>query len=249
MDDQPSGSPAQTMRPEVAVFDRDATDNAGYLYTTGDKLSSRLATQRLHDLVTEAVVFRDRRIVDIGCGDGHFTSRFYRENKPAYIVGMDPSPKAVEVAQKNAVAGRIEFVVGDGHSLPWEKDSFDLALIQGVLHHDDIPQKTIAEALRVAPEVMILEPNGNNVILKVIEKTSRYHIEHHERSYFPLQLVQWIRQGGGTVTSMRFGGLVPMFCPDWMAKATKAIEPGFERIPVLRSLGCAVVVLVAQRYG
>lgn len=250
MNDPARGNSAdQSMRPEIAVFDRDASDNSGYIYTTDQRLSSRMATKRLQDLVTEAVEFKGRRIVDIGCGDGFFTSRFFHENKPSYIVGMDPSPKAVEVAGANTIPGELEFVVGDGHSLPWEDESFDLALIQGVLHHDDIPEKTIAEALRVAPEVMILEPNGNNMILKVIEKTSKYHLEHHEKSYPALRLVRWVNEGGGTVTSMKFGGLVPMFCPEWMAKSTKAIEPTFEKLPVLRALGCAVVVIVARRYG
>lgn len=237
------------MRPEIAVFDKDASDNSGYLYTIDQRLSSQMATKRMRDLVSGAVRFEGRRIVDIGCGDGHFTNIYFHETNPAYMVGLEPAPKAVDVARKNAIDGKLEFVVGDGHSLPWADDSFDLAMIHAVLHHDDIPEKTIAEALRVAPEVVILEPNGYNMILKVIEKASRYHREHHEKSYPPRRLVRWIRQGRGTVTSLKYGGLVPMFCPDWMARTTKKLEPYVERIPIFRNLSCAVVVIVARRSG
>lgn len=40
--------------------------------------------------------------------------------------------------------------------VPWGADEFDVALIQGVLHHDDDPRQTIREALPVAREDVIL---------------------------------------------------------------------------------------------
>jgi hypothetical protein len=45
----------------------------------------------------------------------------------------------------------------------------------------------------------------------------------------------------------RFAGFVPMFCPDWLARFMKSVEPIIERIPVLNALGCAVYVLIAER--
>ena len=83
--------------------------------------------------------------------------------------------------------------------------------------------------------------------LKVIEKASRYHREHHERSYPTRRLLRWVRESGGTVVHQEFGGLVPMFCPDWVARTAKALEPRVERSPLLRYLGCAVLVVVARR--
>jgi SAM-dependent methyltransferase len=236
------------MKAKVQVFDKDAASHDGYVYTTDPRLSSRLATKKLEDLVLGAVQFDARRVVDIGCGDGHFTRRFWDRGRPASIVGMDPAPSAIGVAEAK-IGGRegMSFTVGDGHSLPWPDDSFDLAVIQGVLHHDDSPQQTIGEAFRVAREVVILEPNGNNLGLKIIEKTSRYHREHFERSYPPLRLLRWIRQQGGTITSVKFGGFVPMFCPDWYAKASKGLEPMVEKAPLVNLLASAVIVVVAQR--
>jgi ubiquinone/menaquinone biosynthesis C-methylase UbiE len=235
------------MNPKVAVFERDAASHAGYVYTTDQRLSSRMATLRLEHLIKDAVALEGRRVLDLGCGDGYFTGRFWADGRPRVMVGVDPAPSAIGVARSRTEGGGLHFVVGDGHRLPWKDDSFDLGLIQGVLHHDDYVTTTIEEALRVAGEIMILEPNGNNPVLKVIEKASRYHREHHERSYSTRRLLRWIRDSGGSVVSLRFGGLVPMFCPDWMARATKALEPIVERIPVLRALVCAVVVVVARR--
>ena len=235
------------MNRKVAVFERDAATNAGYGYTTDQRLSSRMATQRLRDLVVGAVTLEGRRVLDLGCGDGYFTARFWQEGRPRTMVGLDPAPSAIGVARGRDSSAGLHFVVGDGHRLPWRDDEFDLVLVQGVLHHDDLAETTIREALRVAREVLILEPNGNNLGLKVIEKVSRYHREHHERSYSTVRLLRWIRRSGGYVTRMRFGGLVPMFSPDWLARTTKLLEPLVERVPVLRALGCAVVVMVVRR--
>ncbi len=235
------------MKSEVEVFDRDATTNDGYVYTTHQRLSSLLATRRLSDLILGATSFEGKSVLDIGCGDGFFTERHWEEGRPDRIVGVDPAPAAIKLAQARRPSAPLSFVVGDGHRLPWGSDSFDLALIQGVLHHDDDPVQSIREAFRLAPEVLILEPNGNNLGLKVIEKASRYHREHGERSYPPRRLLRWIRDCGGTVVHQQFGGLVPMFCPDWVARSAKALEPAVERSPALRWLGCAVLVVVARR--
>jgi hypothetical protein len=107
----------------------------------------------------------------------------------------------------------------------------------------------IREAFRLAPEVLIHEPNGNNFGLKIIEKTSRYHREHHEKSYSSRRLRRWVEEAGGEVVSQRFAGFVPMFCPDWLARLMKGAEPLLERLPLLNALGCAVYVLVARRGG
>ena len=104
-----------------------------------------------------------------------------------------------------------------------------------------------ATSFRLAPLILIHEPNGNNFGLKIIEKTSPYHREHGEKSYRSRQITRWIRQAGGQIQWQRFAGFVPMFCPDWLAKTMKTAEPLIERIPGLSALACAVFVVVAAR--
>jgi hypothetical protein len=52
---------------------------------------------------------------------------------------------------------------------------------------------------------------------------------------------------GGTVRTRLWAGFVPMFCPDWWARAAKRVEPLVERVPLVRHLGCAVYVFAAGR--
>lgn len=170
--------------------------NKGYLYTTNIGLSSRLATQNSVESVMAAGRFRGRSLVDVGCGDGHYSLQYWDATEPRSLTGVDAAERAVELANKRKGQRQVTFRAGDSHNLPFASDSFDIALLQALLHHDDDPLQTIREAFRVAPEVVIHEPNGCNLGLKIIEKLSPYHREHAEKSYTHFQLRKWIEQGG-----------------------------------------------------
>ena len=233
--------------PSWAVFNRDAASHSGYLYTATNKLSSRMATQRSTETILACGRFAGRAVLDVGCGDGFYSNRFWDAAKPKSWVGMDPAEQAIRVANANRQERPIRFEVGDAHHLAYPADSFDLVLVQSILHHDDDPTATLREAFRVAPEVLIHEPIGNNPGLKIIQLLSRYHREHGEKSYSTRRMRRWIAQAGGEVTEQRFAGFVPMFSPDPLARAMKAAEPWLERFPGLRALGCSVYVMVAIR--
>lgn len=237
------------MKECVDVFDQDAETHDGYVYTTDGRLSCRLATRTLTDVTLKAGCLTGRRVVDMGCGDGFFTIRYWDEGCPSEILGTDVAPKAIQVANARKGSRPITFWVGDSHKLPFSDDRFDLAILQGALHHDDDPLASVREALRLAPAVLIIEANGNNPGLKVLEKVSKYHREHKEKSFTRRQLAALIEQAGGCVAHHERAGFVPMFCPDWVARVMKAVEPLMEAVPPLSTLGCAVHVVIALRRG
>ncbi len=233
--------------PNVNVFDQDAEKGGGYVYTTADKLSSKLATQRTKDIILETGTFKGKAVLDVGCGDGYYSIYFWDNGKPSRMVALDAAGNAIKAANKNKQDRPIEFIAGDSHHLPYPDNSFDVVSIQSILHHDDDPLLTIREAFRVAPKIIIHEPNGYNFGLKVIEKVSKYHREHGEKSYTTKLVASWIKQAGGKVVYKRFAGFVPMFCSDRVARITKGLEPVVEAIPLINMLGCAVYVIVAER--
>lgn len=231
----------------VSVFDQDAVLNKGYVYTTGQQLSSRMATARTADVILEQARFEGRRVLDMGCGDGHFTLQFWDRGRPSEMTAVDAAPEAIKLADSKREGRAIRFAVGDVHRLPFADNSFDVALMQSVLHHDDTPGDIVREAFRLAPVVVIHEPNGNSPALKIIERVSRYHREHNERSYTTWRLQRWIQACGARVVCTKFAGFVPMFSPDWVARFMKRAEPAVESLPLVNSLCCAVVVLVGKR--
>jgi SAM-dependent methyltransferase len=232
---------------EWAQFERDIADHDGYVYTTNPSLSSRIASRRHSDAIHAALDFRGQRVIDIGCGDGTYSIELYDRGRPKNIYALDPAAKAVDLARRKAGARDITFEVGSAYQIPRDDNSFDIAHLRGVLHHMERPFDAIREALRVSPTIILLEPNGYNMGLKLIEKVSRYHREHGEKSYPPSRLDRFARSLGARVAHRRFACIVPYFSPDWFAKAMKRIEPIVESLPLADRLGCSTYIMVARR--
>lgn len=234
-------------RSGIDPFNADAARGEGYVYTTGDRFSSRHVLTRHLELIVGIGRLEARSVIDIGCGDGFSTVRLWDSAHPSRMAGIDPTPNAIKVADRKRGERPIEFRVLEGKRVPFEDASFDVAIVQGAIHHADDPQSTIREALRVAREIVILEPNGLNPALKVLEKVSPYHRQHNERSYTRRRLRTWVENAGGHVAEEKFALFVPMLCPAWLAKVLKAVEPAVEATPGLRVFGCTVYVMRARR--
>ena len=236
-----------TSNRSAEIFNRDIETEGGYVYALDKKLSTRLATERWLELMLTLTELEGRAVVDIGCGDGTFTVRYWDRGKPRMMSALDPAIKAVVAGSIKSRERPIHFVAADGHHLPYADDAFDVAILQAILHHDTDPAATIREAFRVAREIIVLEPNGYSPVLKLMETMSPYHREHEERSYTSARLGRWVEAAGGCVTKGRFGITVPMFSPDWMARALKFLEPPFEKLPLVNRMVCAVYVFHASR--
>ena len=227
-------------------FNRDVVVNEGYRYTTQARLSSVLANRRLTNAVLDIVDWRGKRVIDIGCGDGTYTAELFDVAGPREIVGIDPASEAIKVAESKVAGRPISYQTLSGCALPFQDKNFDIAHLRGVLHHVERPVDLLREAIRVSRWVVLIEPNGYNPVLKLIERCSQYHVEHGEKSYSPVMLRRWVCLCGGFIVAHQYAGLVPFFCPDAMARLLKVVEPKVERIPGANALACAVYVLLAK---
>jgi SAM-dependent methyltransferase len=229
----------------VQQFDRDVRANAGYLYTTHARRSSVLANRRLTDLTRSMVSLAGRRVIDVGCGDGTYAYELFTSCAPALLVGVDAAAEAIALATRRYAesAPRLRFEAHDVYGLPYAPRSFDVAIVRGLLHHVTDAPRALAHISSLADEICVIEPNGYNPVLKLIERLSPYHRAHGERSYAPPRLRRWIRDLGGTIEQEAYAGLVPFFCPDWMAIVLKACEPLVEAAPILRQATCAVLAV------
>jgi ubiquinone/menaquinone biosynthesis C-methylase UbiE len=231
----------------VQAFDHDVINNGGYRYTTNAQLSSDLSNQRIIQATQQATSFRNRSVIDIGCGDGTFSMALYDNDGPARLVAIDPAAEAIEIAKNNRGNRPIDFQVQSAYELNFPDNTFDVAQFRGVLHHLERPADAIREALRVAKEIVVMEPNGYNPVLKLIEKYSTYHIEHGEKSYAPSALDAWVRQANATLKYRSFVGLVPFFCPNWFARTLKFFEPIVEVTPIIKHIACGQYIFSAVR--
>lgn len=229
------------------VFDEDAVRYGGYLYSTNAPLSSRLAHARISDETFRAVDFRGKRVLDVGCGDGTYTIELFDRGLPDCMYALDIAQEALKVARGKTAERRISYGISSAYALPFPSDSLDIVHLRAVLHHMDRPREALREALRVAPAIIVSEPNGLNPGLKLFERLSPYHRQHGEKSYTPHTLDRWLKEVGGVISDRRRVGFVPVFCPDWVARVMKQIEPGVERIPFISTFASAIYLVVAAR--
>jgi SAM-dependent methyltransferase len=209
-------------------FDRDIDANGGYRYTTNAGLSSRLANER-QTLATLALVeLEGRSVIDVGCGDGTYTAELAARAAPLRIVGLDPAARAIAAATSRYP--ELRFEIGGTDWLESTDERFDVAIVRGVLHHADDPERLVRAVANIARQIVVIEANGLNPVLKAIERLSRYHRDHSERSFSAALIDKWLRSASLTIGRRQYVGLVPLFVPAPAARILKTIEPVMEHM-------------------
>ncbi|MBI4776145.1 MAG: class I SAM-dependent methyltransferase [Deltaproteobacteria bacterium] len=228
-------------------FNRDVATSGGYLYTRNDKFSALTANQRMSRAVLALTDIKGKRLIDVGCGDGKYSLELLAES-PAEVVGVDAAQNAIRSAsEKSEGRGKISFQVLSIYELSSLGACFDVAVVRGVLHHLYDVERAVGEIMSIANEVVVVEPNGYSPILKILEKVSPYHRQHEERSFSPRFLVRLFERHNGLLESSLYCGLVPVFCPEPVARFLKKLEPFLERTPGLRKMCCAQFVFKVRR--
>jgi SAM-dependent methyltransferase len=228
-----------------SAFSEDVDKFGGYQYTS-TALSCRLSNARINSEIHRLVNFKGKTILDIGCGDGTYTIQ-YAEEGASHVLGVDPVENAIARAcSQYRNVPNIEFKCYDILEFPIPERKFDVAVLRGVLHHLETEDlgAGIRIACQLARQVVVMEPNGFNPVLKVLERFSPYHIAHKEKSFLPATIRRLFRNCGGAVKEATYVGLVPFFCPDAFAKILKSVEPLVESVPLVRQLACGQYMIL-----
>ena len=94
----------------------------------------------------------EERILDIGCGDGHYDALI--AGSGAYVVGIDVHPERLRIAGSRNQNDRTEYHFVDAERMGFEEASFDKALSLCVMEH-------LRDDLRVMGHVFrVLKPGG-----------------------------------------------------------------------------------------
>lgn len=101
---------------------------------------------------------RGKRVLDVGCGPGFWARHLIPMG--ADYEGIDVSPRSVELARRSlelsGQRGRIR--TANAESLPFDAESFDAVISEGVIHHTPDTQACIDEIYRV------LRPGGRAAV-------------------------------------------------------------------------------------
>lgn len=105
---------------------------------------------------------KDKRILEIGCGLGLFSSAF--SNRGYHITAIDISPYFIKENKQRHQKLNISFQEHDAHNLHFEDNSFDYVIGCSILHHLDLKQalKEINRVLKPQGQIFFSEPNMLN---------------------------------------------------------------------------------------
>lgn len=83
----------------------------------------------------KATDWKDKRVLEIGCGDGRLTLRLASLG-PARIEALDPDPDVIKAARKSlpkAEKARIRYHVAQAENLKYPPGTFHIAVFSWVL--------------------------------------------------------------------------------------------------------------------
>jgi len=122
--------------------------------------ASRMVKESYYSGVAEKIVsfLQEGRILDLGTGPGYLPIEIARRSSSLKIVGLDLSPRLIEMARDNALrsgfSDRIQFQTGNASQLLFQDESFDMVVSTGMLHMVKDPAKVLKECHR------LLKPGG-----------------------------------------------------------------------------------------
>jgi 2-polyprenyl-3-methyl-5-hydroxy-6-metoxy-1,4-benzoquinol methylase len=125
---------------------------------TYDKVSTKNAVERFlvdgfASALDSLLPDKARRILDVGCGEGHHMRTVGAKLPEATVTGIDVAD-ATWLSLWHAEQGGV--ATGDAAALPFHDDAFDLVMALEVLEHVPDPSAVLAEIARVASDVVII---------------------------------------------------------------------------------------------
>ena len=102
-------------------------------------------------------------VLDVACGPGIVAAA--RARRAGHVVGIDLTPRMIELARDRCAAEGLEnvaFDVGDVTSLPYDDGSFSSVVCRYALHHIPDPAAVVRERARVCA------PSGRVVVVDMV---------------------------------------------------------------------------------
>ena len=97
-------------------------------------------------------MFKDKVVLDIGCGAGGKTL-YYAAQGAKKVYGIDIvdyyEEEANALANQKGLKDKFEFVLGDAANIPFEENFFDTIIMNDAMEHVNEPAKVLNECYRV----------------------------------------------------------------------------------------------------
>ena len=203
------------------------------------------AERRANYFIDLAKATFNSKVLEIGCGTGLFTRKFYAATH-ANIIAIDISDELLKEAQK--LLPRVHFQLDNAMQLSFNDNTFDVVYGSSVLHHLEFNAslKEIYRVLKPGGRMVFAEPNMINPQI-LIQKNIPFIKKWLGDSPDETAIVRW--KFKKLMKTFRFNNaqvfpydflhpLVPAFLINPVERIGKLIE----RIPVLKEIAGSVII-------
>ena len=175
---------------EILFFDEEAenilsTKNSFKLTNTKTHVEIFNEIPQLKAIVPFFGNVKDKKLLDLGCGDGWASLYFARSG--AHVVCCDISPKCLQLAKKlaesNGLADRISTLVMAAEELSLKSRHFDFVFVNASLHHFDL-SCAISEIKRILKrdgKAAFIEDLAYHPILRIYRALTPHRHTVHEK--------------------------------------------------------------------
>jgi 2-polyprenyl-3-methyl-5-hydroxy-6-metoxy-1,4-benzoquinol methylase len=173
-------------------------------YTMEGNVKSEFQQRRIEctlELIESAIAAgeRDIRILDLGCGQGHITSKILEHFPGAEVSGLDCSLSAISYGVDHFKG--IDFVVGNAYSPPYVEDYFDVVVCNNLWEHVPDPLcllRAIRTVIRTGGSLIISTPSRyrlRNLIRVMCGKPITFVSKSHVTEYSVGQIIEQLAFG------------------------------------------------------
>jgi SAM-dependent methyltransferase len=190
----------------------------------------------------------DSRVLELGCGDGTFAVTTLAKNF-ASIDGYDRSVSAIKRCNTLYKSKALHFHVSNVIELDYAPGQYwDGAFLMGFLHHVKEKAAVIVSRLaKVAPLVVVVDPNGDNPIRKTLELLPSYR-QAGEDSFRLNELKSIFSLYGYELVSQNQVSVVPPFTPTFLLPPMIYLEKIIESNRILKKIS-STYILGFKRVG
>jgi ubiquinone/menaquinone biosynthesis C-methylase UbiE len=150
---------------EVRVSDHHRSNYRDYYADGGSEWRRIGAIGKAENIISLCRDLPHNSILEIGAGEGSILKRLSDLKFGKQLHALEISPSGVEAIINKSIPRLVECLVFDGYHIPYENDTFNLAVLSHVIEHAEHPRQLLYEASRVARYIFVEVPLEDTIRL------------------------------------------------------------------------------------
>lgn len=207
IDNNPSTNTSTANAPPTPIKEVTELENTGERFLPGATNSAEIAYDHLTRYRLAERYVSGKSAIDLGCGAGYGTYSLAKVARR--ILGVDLSMEAIFHAAERYQAPNLRYEVGNVVSLPYEDESFQVAVSFEVIEHLEHPEALLLEAKRLlkkdgvfvvsTPNKQTYSNNRNRVNLYHLKEMYPLELQEVLERYFEYVQIYWQGSLAGSV--------------------------------------------------